>query len=164
MSKMNPADPSPGGPSASPGDPGASSQEIGKWVRLCSCGDDVIAAASLTIDARIRSVIQLLPPAAYRHEETPEHVHRLRVATRRALAALELYADCFCPKRGERMRSQMRRIRKVAGKARDLDVLTDRYEKADIGIPKKVIRKWKRLRKQCQEAIVELDVRLNSPG
>lgn len=50
-------------------------------------------------------------------------VHRLRVATRRGLAALEAFDELLPRRRRDWFRRRLRRIRRVAGEARDLDVL-----------------------------------------
>lgn len=55
-----------------------------------------------------------------------ERVHRLRVATRRTLAAVDAFADLLPAKRREWFAKRLRRLRRAAGEARDLDVLTDR--------------------------------------
>jgi CHAD domain-containing protein len=68
----------------------------------------------------------MLPLAAHLAEHDIEHVHRLRVATRRATAALKLYRDCLAPKPLRWMKKRLRKIRRAAGDARDLDVLADR--------------------------------------
>ena len=67
-----------------------------------------------------------LPLAAHLAEHDIEHVHRLRVATRRAVAALKLYRDCWPDKPARWMKKRLRKIRRAAGDARDLDVLADR--------------------------------------
>jgi CHAD domain-containing protein len=53
----------------------------------------------------------------------------LRVATRRATAALKLYRDCATQKPRRWMSKRLRKIRQAAGDARDLDVLADRLER-----------------------------------
>jgi CHAD domain-containing protein len=55
-----------------------------------------------------------------------ERVHRLRVATRRALAAFDSFADVVPRRRQAWFRKRLRRLRRAAGNARDLDVLTAR--------------------------------------
>jgi CHAD domain-containing protein len=55
-----------------------------------------------------------------------DHVHRLRVATRRTLAALDAFADLVPLRRRTWFRKRLRRLRRAAGDARDLDVLTMR--------------------------------------
>jgi CHAD domain-containing protein len=55
-----------------------------------------------------------------------EHVHRLRVATRRALAAFDAFHPLLPAKQRAWFEKRLRRLRRAAGEARDLDVLTDR--------------------------------------
>ena len=56
----------------------------------------------------------------------PERVHRLRVSTRRALAAIEAFRDLLPAHRTAWFEKRLRRVRRSAGDARDLDVLTER--------------------------------------
>jgi len=55
-----------------------------------------------------------------------ERVHRLRVATRRTLAAVDAFADLLPAKRRDWFAKRLRKLRRAAGETRDLDVLTDR--------------------------------------
>lgn len=55
-----------------------------------------------------------------------EHVHQLRVATRRALAAIDAFRPMIPQKRRAWFEKHLRRLRRAAGEARDLDVLTAR--------------------------------------
>src|SRR5262249_10196867 len=63
-----------------------------------------------------------------------EHVHQLRVGTRRAGAALRIFADCLPGKLHKRTRKALRQVRRAAGSARDWDVflamLKERLAKA----------------------------------
>ena len=65
----------------------------------------------------------------------PEHVHQLRVATRRAMAALRIFELLLPRRRARKMKKQLKRIRRAAGDARNLDVLAARLEKEypDLG-------------------------------
>ena len=56
----------------------------------------------------------------------PETVHRLRVATRRSMAALAAFAPLTPTRKRRRFQRRLRQVRRVAGEARDLDVLIDR--------------------------------------
>jgi CHAD domain-containing protein len=56
----------------------------------------------------------------------PEAVHRLRVATRRSLAALAAFAPLISPRNRRRFQRRLRQVRRAASEARDLDVLIDR--------------------------------------
>ena len=79
-----------------------------------------------TLRRRLDAVWCELPIAGARSTRDPESVHRLRVATRRAIAALDAFRDLLPAKRTAWFVKQLRRIRRSAGEARDLDVLTDR--------------------------------------
>ena len=56
----------------------------------------------------------------------------------------------------------MKRIRKVAGVARDLDVLAFRYSQYDAPKHKRLLRRLKQLRQKSQRSITELNSRLIS--
>jgi len=57
-----------------------------------------------------------------RKSEDIEHVHRMRVASRRLRAALPLFSSCFTEKDYRRWMRQIRRITRALGAARDNDV------------------------------------------
>jgi len=58
-----------------------------------------------------------------------EHVHTLRVATRRTLAAVDVFRGVIPAKRRKWFEKKLRQVRRAAGEARDLDVLTHRLGK-----------------------------------
>jgi len=58
--------------------------------------------------------------------EQPKAVHRLRIATRRADAGLRLFEPLLPPRRTERLRRRIRKLRRAAGQVRDVDVLLSR--------------------------------------
>lgn len=58
-----------------------------------------------------------------------EQIHDLRVATRRAVAAVELFSPLLPQRPAKWLRGQLRNIRRAAAKARDLDVLHERHGK-----------------------------------
>jgi CHAD domain-containing protein/predicted phosphodiesterase len=51
-----------------------------------------------------------------------EHIHRMRVATRRLRSALPLFPLCFSRKRIKRWRRGLRRTARALGEARDIDI------------------------------------------
>lgn len=51
-----------------------------------------------------------------------EHIHRMRVASRRLRAALPLFVDCFPKKEYANGMKEVRQITRSLGRARDLDV------------------------------------------
>lgn len=81
-------------------------------------------AAERTLRARLGAVMDRLPAAAAGGDDGPGHAHKLRVATRRSAAALDLFERCVRKKDHRRWRRALRRIRRAAGQVRDMDVLT----------------------------------------
>lgn len=98
----------------------------GKWIDSLRTAGTVREAAGLSLDARLHTVAYHLPLAAYHARYDIEHVHRLRVSTRRAMAAVRLYSDFLPRKRVKRVKRWLKRVRRAAGEARDLDVLIGR--------------------------------------
>jgi CHAD domain-containing protein len=62
--------------------------------------------------------------------ECEEHIHKLRVASRRLEAALKSFGGLLPRKHRQRIRKQVRGIRRAAGRIRDLDVLILRLEES----------------------------------
>jgi len=85
--------------------------------------------AMRTLRGRLRAVWAEAQAAA--EGTAPEHVHRLRVATRRTLVAFDVFRDVLPAKRSAWFRKRLRILRRVAGDARDLDVLTGRLRQDD---------------------------------
>src|SRR5262249_58635227 len=97
-----------------------------KWVQGVSPDDRTTDVAVRTLQARLAAIQHYLPLAAEKAEEDVEHVHQLRVWTRRASAALKLYAGLLPRRRTARMKKQLKRLRRAANDARDCDVLARR--------------------------------------
>jgi CHAD domain-containing protein len=97
-----------------------------KWLTAIEPDASVADAVRLSLEARLTAVAHHLPLAAYHAEQDVEHVHRLRVSTRRAAAVLELYRDWLPSKRSRWVNKRLKKIRRAAGEARDLDVLAGR--------------------------------------
>ena len=64
-----------------------------------------------------------------------EHIHRMRVTTRRIRAALPVFTCCFKAKVGKKWRQEIRSITRGLGAARDLDVKADFLNSFITGIP-----------------------------
>lgn len=94
-----------------------------KWVQDVSPDDCTTDVAVRTLQARLDAIQHYLPLAAKRSEEDVEHVHELRVWTRRAAAALKFYAGLLPKRRTAWMKKQLKRLRRAANDARDCDVL-----------------------------------------
>lgn len=95
----------------------------GKWIKVDSPEEPVTAVARRTLRQRLRWLWHYLPLAAQRPEEDSEYVHQLRIATRRAEAAVETFGPNLPPRRARWLAKKLRKVRRAAGAARDLDVL-----------------------------------------
>lgn len=89
------------------------------------------AVACRVVRHRLAAVWALLGSSADERRLRNEDVHQLRVATRRSLVAIELFGDLLARREREWFERQLRRIRRTAGEARDLDVLIERLERDD---------------------------------
>src|SRR5215470_7965644 len=126
----------------------------GKWINGIAPDGSVVDAARVSLSARLTAVAHWLPLAAYHADQDIEHVHRLRVSTRRAVATLRLYRDWLPDKKRRSIKKRLKKIRRAAGDARDLDVLGDyvKTELAERAIP--VLVDIKELRASAQPAIL----------
>lgn len=96
-----------------------------KWISGLRGNMPVAEAACRVLTVRLGVVLDRLPSAVEHADEDIEHVHQLRVGTRRAGAAVRIFADCL-PRRLHRdMRRTLRTIRRAAGAARDWDVFLE---------------------------------------
>lgn len=127
-----------------------------KWIDGIDPEASVGDAARTSLAARLTAVAHWLPLAAYHFQQDIEHVHRLRVSTRRAMAALRLYHDWLPNKKRRWVKKQLKKVRQAAGDARDLDVLADRVndELAEKASP--VAAEVKELRESAQPAILDV--------
>lgn len=80
------------------------------------------AAAAQVIGLRLDAVRLLAPLAAHQWSEDVEHVHQLRVATRRAASAMAAFEPCLKSKQARKTRKLLKSLRSSAGPARDADV------------------------------------------
>ncbi|MCC7476457.1 MAG: CHAD domain-containing protein [Pirellulales bacterium] len=127
-----------------------------KWIEGLAADCTVEEAARRSVGPRLSSVVHLLPLAAHLAGEDVEHVHRLRVATRRATAALKLYCHVFPKKRVRWMKRRLRAIRRAAGDARDLDVLAARLTREYGQAVAPILTHIARERAAVQPVIVEV--------
>jgi CHAD domain-containing protein len=93
-----------------------------KWIDGLEPDMPTHRAAGNVLEVRLGAVVHHLPLALAQADNDPEHVHQLRVSTRRAAAALRIFKDCLPGKVHKQVRKYLRRIRKSAGEARDADV------------------------------------------
>ena len=93
-----------------------------KWIDGLHGDMPVNEAAQRTLSLRLGTARDRLPAAVFHADDDVEHVHQLRVSTRRAAAALRLFADCLPERMHKKTRKSLRALRRSAGEARDWDV------------------------------------------
>lgn len=124
--------------------------------------DPVTHAACNTLDSRLRDVERYLELAANHADESDEHVHQLRVATRRARTALTMYQGVLPKKQARWFRRNLHRIRKAASDARDLDVFIRRYTKRQALKEKGLAKQITRRRRKAQRPLLALHKKMGS--
>ncbi len=96
-----------------------------KWIAGLHGDMPLSAAARLALKLRLGAVHDRLPAAVFQADADVENVHQLRVSTRRAAAALRIFADCLPTRVHEKTRKTLRTLRRSAGAARDWDVFLE---------------------------------------
>jgi CHAD domain-containing protein len=128
----------------------------GKWIDGIDPDGSVVDAARLSLGARLTAVAHWLPLAAHHAAQDIEHVHRLRVSTRRAVAALRLYREMLAPGHFRWVKKRLKKIRRAAGEARDLDVLGERLRR-ELGEPSgPIVAEIDRRRAEAQPALIRV--------
>lgn len=94
--------------------------------------------------------------------EDPEVVHKMRVATRRMRSVFDVFSRTFIPKKAKAHRKSLKRIGKVLGRVRDLDVLithmreyADRLPEQDAATFDTLIQEWETQRQKDLAALHE---------
>jgi len=132
-----------------------------KWLPHLSVDERLSSVAVRTLHSRLDAVQRYLPLAAAKAEEDVEHVHQLRVWTRRATAALGLYEEMMPRRRFGWLKKQLQRIRHAANDARDCDVLIQRLNQKRPG---RGTRRWLAAvlaeRAEAQRALAAVHARL----
>jgi len=105
-----------------------------KWVEG-QPEESVELVARRALAARLGRLWHFLERAVQHEGREVEDVHQLRVFTRRSAAAMRIFEDWLPGRRGRWMHKQLKRIRKAAGEARDLDVLRTRWTEELAELP-----------------------------
>lgn len=107
-----------------------------KWFVVRNIEQPAISVARRCLRNRLRHVWRMLRAATFHDIDQLEAVHQLRVATRRASTALDLFEpvqELLPPSAvGEDrvwVAKQLKKLRRAAGEARDADVLRQYYER-----------------------------------
>jgi CHAD domain-containing protein len=114
------------------------------------------------LEVRLAVLWHYLPLAAKQADKDIEHVHQLRVATRRAVATLSIFWDVLPPRRAQWLKKRLKHVRRAAGAARDDDVLAARLEKWIARHPAvaTVLKQVRRHRQEAQAPIEQIHKKL----
>ncbi len=93
-----------------------------KWFPSLTSDSPQTRAAAVVLRARAATVEFYLRRLGARPGKNPEDIHQLRVATRRLVAALSVFKPLLDPSLQRKLRRCARRLRRLAGDVRDLDV------------------------------------------
>jgi CHAD domain-containing protein len=94
----------------------------GKWITDLSPAASFVDAARHVLTIRLETVRHFLDSTPAQIDSDPERVHQLRVGTRRAGAALDVFGDCLSKPAARKTRRFLKKIRRAAGDVRDWDV------------------------------------------
>jgi len=129
-----------------------------KWIQVESAQTPAREVARKALTDRVGYVQQMLPLAALHYREDVEHVHQVRVGCRRAGAALDAFRPLMS-KKPKSLKRWLRKIRRAAGPARDMDVLLARFfkEPADSPAREFLLRRLEAQRKSVQRDLVKVE-------
>jgi CHAD domain-containing protein len=97
----------------------------GKWIDDLRGDVAWTSAARHVLNSRLQAVAERMPDAILRADDDIEHVHQLRVSTRRAGAAVRIFGELLPAKMHRAVKKRLKRIRQAAGEARDWDVFLE---------------------------------------
>jgi len=134
-----------------------------KWIEIASPSVPAAEVAAEALRLRGPHVAAMLSLAAYDYQSDSEHIHQLRVACRRGDATLKAFRPLLGNKSAP-LRKWLRRIRRAAGPARNLDVLLAGMRKRRDADPNHtyLVARLQRKRIETQKAL--LKVNLSSQG
>lgn len=98
------------------------SEQQGKWFANLAPDAALADAARVVISARAGVVGDWIAALTAANGQDPQHVHQLRVSSRRLVAALDAFRSVLTPDCHRRFRKAAARLRRAAGAVRDLDV------------------------------------------
>ncbi len=109
-----------------------------KWFVVRQVEQPAVAVARRCWRNRLRHVWRMLRAASFHDIDQLEAVHQLRVATRRASTALDMFEPltaALAPSAASEDRvwvaKQLKKLRRAAGEARDADVLRQYYQRVE---------------------------------
>lgn len=115
--------------------------------------EPALQVAHQVIKQRVRAAVQYWQQVAQRDQPRVEDIHQLRVWSRRAIAAVQLFAPFLAPEAATEVTRILNKARKRAGRARDCDVLLKTLDKSARALLRDSLAA---LREQREAAAVKL--------
>jgi CHAD domain-containing protein len=125
-----------------------------KWLVGVSPDTAADEVARRAVAERLLAVSHFLDKSLGGGDEA-EAIHQLRVWTRRAGAALKLFAPAIPNARRKQMQKTLRKLRGAAGMVRDCDVQLTLLE-SDHALPQRVVRALKKQRRRARRQLQAL--------
>jgi len=129
-----------------------------KWLTKIGPDAPVARAARTALTTRLAAVSHNLKRAGKKSDDADdeaEAVHQLRIWTRRATAAIQLFAEIL-PRRSTRwMKRTLKATRRTAGEVRDFDLLIKRLEKGDLKGCEFIAQDLHKRRKQAEQRLAK---------
>ena len=125
-----------------------------KWLHAATSDAPSDEIARCALAERLLAVAHFLKKSTGGKDKA-EAIHQLRVWTRRAEAALDLFAPGVPKKVGKRMRKTLHRLRRTAGKVRDCELQEDRVKAID-DVPAKARRSLKKCHRNARRRLKRL--------
>src|SRR5262245_11530452 len=110
-----------------------------KWLIAVEPTAPTDEVARLALAERLLAVAHFLDKSIGDTDEA-EAIHQLRVWTRRAASALELFDAALPDSRRKRMKKTLRKMRRRAGAVRDCDIHLERLQHEETDVPARVVR------------------------
>jgi CHAD domain-containing protein len=134
-----------------------------KWLSGVSKGAATDHVAKIALTERLEAVGHFLDRSIGGSDEG-EAIHQLRVWSRRAQAALELFSPCLPRAQVQRMKKTLRKLRSAAGDVRDCEIHLDRLQDDQQEAPKRIVRMLKKERRQARQKLKALRRRMLKDG
>ncbi len=139
-----------------------------RWIKGTKPDQPINEVAYRALKNRLALVWRFLRLAAKEPHKNIEYVHQLRVATRRAVAAFQIFSELTPDRRAAKICKDLKKVRSIAGIARDRDVLIDRLsrderiqESKDLA---QVVHKIRRQRQKAQKPLIRVHKQLKDKG
>jgi len=130
-----------------------------KWLSGVSSSAATDQVARIALAERLAAVGHFLDKST-RGSNEGEAIHQMRVWTRRAQAALKLFAPALPNAQLKRMKKSLRKLRRSGGAVRDCDIHLQRLQAEETDVPQRIVRALKKQRRRARQELKALRRRM----